>query len=144
MDELTFALEWHKQAVPNPTVENACIQIGCHYEEVAEMLGAVLCDDSAFAVDGDAVEFKSLNSRYLGRVYNLTPSQKIEILDALCDQIVTAAGIAHSMGFDLIGALAEVNDSNFSKFVDGKAVFDANGKIDKPASYRKPDLTKFI
>ena len=30
-------LKWFKKAVPEPTIENACIQIGCHYEEFSEM-----------------------------------------------------------------------------------------------------------
>lgn len=68
---------------------------------------------------------------------------KIELLDSLCDQIVTAIGVAHMMGFDIESALNEVNRSNWSKFIDGKAVFDENGKIAKPDTYSKPDLTSF-
>ena len=69
---------------------------------------------------------------------------RTELLDALCDQIVTAVGVAHMFGLDIEGALAEVNRSNWSKFVDGKPTFDANGKIAKPATYSKPDLTPFL
>ena len=29
--------EWFKAAKPNPSTEDVCVQIGCHYEEVAEM-----------------------------------------------------------------------------------------------------------
>ena len=47
-------------------------------------------------------------------------------------------------GLDIEGALAEVIRSNYSKFVDGKPVFDANGKIAKPATYSPPDLTAFV
>jgi hypothetical protein len=42
---------------------------------------------------------------------------------------------------DIVGALREVNRSNYSKFVNGRAVFDENGKIKKGADYSKPDLT---
>jgi predicted HAD superfamily Cof-like phosphohydrolase len=69
---------------------------------------------------------------------------KIELLDSLADQIVTAIGVAHMFGFDISGALAEVNRSNFSKFEDGKPVFDANGKITKGKNYTPPELTPYI
>ena len=48
------------------------------------------------------------------------------------------------MGFDMAGALAEVNKSNWSKFKDGAPVFDGNGKIAKADGYFKPDLAKFL
>ena len=32
----------------------------------------------------------------------------------------------------------------FSKFEDGKPVFDANGKITKGKNYTPPDLTSYI
>ena len=51
---------------------------------------------------------------------------------------------SHMFGLDIEGALAEVIRSNYSKFVDGKPVFDANGKIAKPATYSPPDLTAFV
>jgi hypothetical protein len=51
---------------------------------------------------------------------------------------------AHMFGLDLIGALNEVNRSNYSKFVDDKAVFNENGKIAKGPNYSKPDLTPFL
>ena len=49
----------------------------------------------------------------------LTESQRIAVLDAICDQIVTAVGVAYMMGMDIEGALAEVNRSNWSKFKGG-------------------------
>ena len=75
---------------------------------------------------------------------NVEDVDRTELLDALCDQIVTAVGVAHMFGLDIEGALAEVTRSNYSKFVDGAPVFDANGKIAKPATYSKPDLTPFL
>ena len=53
-------------------------------------------------------------------------------------------GVAQGHGWDIMGALAEANRSNWSKFVDGCPVFDANGKIAKPASYSPPELSPFV
>ena len=67
-----------------------------------------------------------------------------ELLDALCDQIVTAVGVAYMLGMDIQGALNEVNRSNWSKFVDGKAVFNEQGKIAKSENYTPPQLVEFV
>lgn len=135
-------LKWFKKAVPEPTVENACTQAGCHFEEFSEMLVAIgfykSCDTVA-SVDRIAEHFKA------GKVSNFSEDiNKIELLDSLCDQIVTAVGVAHMLGMDIEGALDEVNRSNWSKFENGNPVFDENGKIKKGQSYFKPVLSKFV
>lgn len=129
--------QWFRLAVPEPNERNRQVQIGCHFEEVSEMQEA-LRDPSEITAGELAWEYK--------RTLNwLDPNpDRIALLDSLCDQIVTAIGVAHMFGMDIQGALAEVNRSNWSKFVDGKPVFDANGKIAKPASYSKPDLKRFV
>lgn len=67
-----------------------------------------------------------------------------ELLDALCDQIVTATGVGTFLGMNVPGGLAEVNRSNYSKFVDGQPVFDENKKVMKGPDYTKPNLKPFI
>src|SRR5690606_12600982 len=68
----------------------------------------------------------------------------VEHLDALADQIITAVGCAHMARMDIIGALDEVNRSNFSKFEDGKPVFNDQGKIKKGRGYSEPELERFV
>ena len=135
-------LKWFKKAVPEPTEKTQMVQIGCHFEEFSEMLvsiGFYKRSDTVRAVDEIANHFKA------GKVANFSGDiNKIELLDSLCDQIVTAVGVAHMLGMDIEGALDEVNRSNWSKFENGSPVFDENGKIKKGASYFKPDLTRFI
>ena len=48
------------------------------------------------------------------------------------------------LGMDPVGGLAEVNESNWSKFVDGEPQFDENKKIKNGPNYRKPDLSPFV
>lgn len=140
-DPLTDTVNWFKEAKPEPTDKDICVQIGCHYEEMSEFDSAISnnCEDNAY------------NSEYYKRTKDceaakLKPGRvnSVEVLDALADQIVTAVGVAYMMGFDIIGALTEVNASNWSKFVDGKAVTDENGKIIKGSGYFKPELEGFI
>ena len=135
---------WFEIAIPEPTIEQACIQIGCHAEECAEMFESIDDRDAMLDIDYVAKRYKSQHDELLFKLYDATKQTRIDLLDSLCDQIVTAIGVAHMLGMDIDGALEEVNRSNHSKFEDGAAVFDNNGKITKGKHYGKPELSKFI
>ena len=135
--------EWFKAAKPNPSTADACVQIGCHYEEVSEM-SAVLYDDVGYALATTALKYQRNHSWYIGAVEELSADARVELLDALCDQVVTAVGVAYMMGMDIEGALAEVNRSNWSKFEGGVPVFNEQGKIAKGAEYTPPELSDYI
>lgn len=139
-DHISDIKGWFELAVPEPTDKNRAVQIGVHFEEVGEMLQTLPTHHPCLRDDlGDVA-----NGYKKRHEVNGEDVDRIELLDALCDQIVTAVGVAHMFGMDIEGALAEVTRSNWSKFVDGKPTFDANGKIAKPATYSKPDLTPFL
>ena len=136
--------EWFKAAKPNPSTADVCVQIGCHYEEVSEM-GAALCDDGVVCELADtALLYQRNHSWYIGAVEELSADARVELLDALCDQVVTAVGVAYMMGMDIEGALAEVNRSNWSKFEGGVPVFNEHGKIAKGVEYTPPELSDYI
>ena len=135
--------EWFEAAKPNPSTADACVQIGCHYEEVSEM-SAVLDDDVDDELVDTAILYKIKHSEYIGVLEELSADARVELLDALCDQIVTAVGVAYMMGMDIEGALAEVNRSNWSKFKGGVPVFNEQGKIAKGAEYTPPELSDYI
>lgn len=136
--------EWFKAAKPNPSNADVCVQIGCHYEEVAEM-NAVLNYDVEYMLAATAQEYQMYYSGYLGAALEeLNADARVELLDALCDQIVTAVGVAYMMGMDIEGALAEVNRSNWSKFEGGVPVFNEQGKIAKGVQYTPPELSDYI
>jgi len=148
METLKSIVQWHAAARPEPTLKQLSVQVGCHLEEVAEMLATL-------PVPGERVEYVRqcmdivatlAHSLKSGKIPLREPSrdEKVALLDALCDQVVTAAGVAHCAGLDILGGLAEVNSSNWSKFVDGKPLFDENGKITKGPNYRKADLKGFV
>ena len=131
---------WFKAAKPNPSTADACVQIGCHYEEVSEM-SAVLYDNVKYALADTALAYKMNRSWYTGAA---SADARVELLDALCDQVVTAVGVAYMMGMDIEGALAEVNRSNWSKFEGGVPVFNEHGKIAKGVEYTPPELSDYI
>ena len=144
-EPLSDTLKWFELAVPKPTGKNLAIQYGCHLEEVAEMLEAIGDIEESQHLDclGDYYKQTAINEVTTVNI-NKEPQRDTEILDSLCDQIVTALGVGYMFGFDMQKALAEVVRSNFSKFENGKPVFDDNGKIKKGANYTPPQLQEFI
>ena len=135
--------EWFKAAKPNPSTADVCVQLGCHYEEVSEM-SAVLYDGVEDELVDTAIMYKIKHIAYLGAVEELSADARVKLLDALCDQVVTAVGVAYMMGMDIEGALAEVNRSNWSKFEGGVPVFNEHGKIAKGVEYTPPELSDYI
>ena len=68
-----------------------------------------------------------------------------EIADALTDILYVTYGAGHSFGIDLDKCFLEVQKSNMSKLgVDGKPIYNKDGKIMKGPNYFKPNLEKII
>jgi predicted HAD superfamily Cof-like phosphohydrolase len=150
MDTLKRTKEWFELAVPEPELKNFNSQLGCHFEEVGEMLSAIHGNTyvAQFLIGTAKAAIENL-SRHIKENSNeaqvaIAKHNQANFLDALCDQTVTATGVAHMMGHDFIGAMSEVNRSNFSKFVDGKPVFNTNAKIIKGKDYTEPNLKPFL
>lgn len=141
---LTSILTWFQTAVPHPSRDNFRVQSGCHLEEVGEMLQVMFDPLDPLTLDtveaADEMKAGKLHPRYPGE---LTDSEKADLLDALCDQIVTAIGIAHMARFNIIGALNAVDQANWAKFPGGKPQFDRNGKVEKPEGWEPANVVPF-
>lgn len=144
-------IQWFQKAVPEPTAKNLTVQVGVHLEEVAEFIEALLphlspaCNLQA----GDAYQAltklsKLLKTAPVADYIDDTFCREPAALDAVVDQMVTNTGIAYMAGWNILGAFNEVNRSNWSKFVDGKPVFNVNGKIVKGENYTPPHLTPYL
>jgi len=69
----------------------------------------------------------------------------VEVADALTDILYVTYGAGHSFGIDLDKCFNEVQESNMSKLsVNGKPIYNEQGKVMKGPKYFKPDLTKFL
>lgn len=138
-DVLTSIKKWFELAVPAPNEINKSVQLGCCIEECSELLRAY--GIKIEQLDDTANKLKT--STNISKTVEQTESKE-EVLDALCDIIVTCVGVAHMYNFDITGALQEVSDSNWSKFENGLPVFNEHGKIAKGRNYRPPALGKFV
>jgi hypothetical protein len=137
--------QWHQKARPSISNKSFNVQLGCHFEEVAEMVEALLIhgNDDARAVASTTLN--SLQTLALGLktgIYQANITNRKDFADAIGDQIVTAVGAGYNANMDVPEIAKRVDESNWSKFHDGKAIFDANGKVAKNlATYKEADLT---
>ena len=138
---------WHERARPEPTAANFSVQLGCHFEEICEMLECIEISDKSTGDLVAAYEYilGMANDLKSGKANaDIVKYQKGNFLDSLADQVVTSVGVAHCAGMDMTEACKLVNASNWSKFVDGQPVFTDAGKIAKGPDYAPPDLRGLV
>ena len=131
---------WHRRARPKPTDEDFNVQLGCHFEEIEEMMRSIVTDDEDI--------WQTLRSEIAilagllkdGRLKAQVADRK-EFLDSLADQVVTAIGTGYCAGVKTTDGIVAVNRSNFSKFDEtGSPIFNENGKVMKGPRYAPPNL----
>lgn len=148
--------DWFKIAKPEPVTgfppKWLPTQLGAHFEEVAECMLALIGKTTDLSeLPEDNIQLKAYKATkelsdwfYKLDGVGLTKESKVELLDSLADQVVTATGVAYFSKFKFDEALTEVNKSNYSKFVQGKPVLNENGKIIKGKDYFKPELKDYV
>jgi hypothetical protein len=134
---------WHQRVRPNPTDADFRVQLGCHFEEIAEMLAVLRGSNEAAGGDLDlahtAITLLAVSLKQ-GR-YDVEVTDRKEFLDSVADQVVTGIGAAWCARMNATEALRRVNTSNWSKLdFEGKPIRDANGKITKGPDYKPPQL----
>jgi predicted HAD superfamily Cof-like phosphohydrolase len=131
---------WHKRARPKPTDEDFSVQLGCHFEEIEEMMSAIVTDDDDIWETMRSEIFIVATMLKEGRLKAKVADRK-ELLDSIADQIVTAVGAGYCAGMKTSNAVAAVNRSNYSKFdKDGMPIFNEHGKVTKGPDYTPPNL----
>jgi hypothetical protein len=139
--------DWHRKARPNPTEQNFNVQLGCHFEEIAEQIETL-----SFTSNEDFPLIKGEDSSayfYIKTLADMLKEGKINaiiddrkgFLDSVGDQVVTGIGSAYCANMKATEAIRRINTSNWSKYdSDGNPIFNANGKIAKGPDYKEPDL----
>lgn len=132
---------WHKRARPEPTVKDFSVQLGCHFEEIVEMMDTLKIPNAAGTLC-EARDTLFLLATWLKKgIVGAQIADREMLLDSIADQIVTSVGVAHCAGMNAAGALERVNTSNWSKFDEnGEPLRDESGKIKKGPNYKPPVL----
>lgn len=127
---------------------HASTQIGCHLEEVAELLECLRLDSEGgtLVIERITQDLVWLAGKVKSGAYIAHIPEYIRdvALDALCDAEVTGNGVAYLADFDKEGADAAVLASNDAKLVDGRPVLLEGGKIGKPEGWKAPDLSLYV
>ena len=134
---------WHRRARPKPTEEDFSIQLGCHFEEIVEMIDTLYfsSDGVEYEVRSTRVALNALARMLKSGELSATINDRKEFLDSIGDQVVTSVGAGYCAGMKTADAVAAVNRSNYSKFdKNGYPIFNENGKIAKGPDYAPPNL----
>lgn len=135
--------DWAQAARPNPDNRDFHVQLGCHFEEVAEMVEMLRVTKPTLGDISNTSVANPLDLRLVkGLLQLLAQGLKqgtlcVEVTDPenflreMCDQVVTSIATCQTAGMAAVTALELVNKSNWSKFVDGKPLKDVNGKVIK-------------
>jgi predicted HAD superfamily Cof-like phosphohydrolase len=88
----------------------------------------------------DLIEEELLELKEAIKQKNIT-----ETADALTDILYVTYGAGHALGINLDQCFDEVQNSNMSKLdINGKPIYDKNGKVMKGPNYFKPNLKKYL
>ena len=135
--------EWFAVVLANdaPGTDRFPVQLGCHLEEVAEMLQEIyvpapeLGQALAEARANLTVAANALKSGH-ERLVVINPEA---FEDSLLDQLVTGTGLLKMRGANVAESVARVDVANFKKFVDGKPVYKDGGKVGKGPNFWSPE-----
>lgn len=131
---------WHKHARPEPTAADFNVQLGCHFEEIEEMMRSIVTNDEE-VWQKIRLQLFALSALLKTGAMTATVHYRNGFLDSIADQVVTGLGAAHCAGMKGAVACDRVNASNWSKFDhNSQPVRDVNGKITKGPNYQPPVL----
>lgn len=146
-DSVELCLDFFKAAVPAPTNKNVMTQMGCHFEEVREMIQEIIPanGEAAYILNQAEMAVHQLAEMLKRHEDSISGVNRVGMLDAIADQMVTAIGSAYMMRMNILGGFIEVNQSNLSKFdKNGYPIFDKNQKVTKGPFYKKAELEQFV
>ena len=107
-DIITQTTRWFELAHGDQGYQKRTVQLGVHFEEVGEMLAALKSGDygtSVLLAEAQTVmEALALHLKQNSKTVRIS-AERVLLLDSLCDQVVTAAGVAYDFGFKYPQAL---------------------------------------
>lgn len=135
--------EWFAVVLANdaPGTDRFPVQLGCHLEEVVEMLNEVYVADSDVnsALEEACIELTKVAEALKSGQQEVSVDNTGAFEDSLLDQLVTGTGLLKMRGADVAESVARVDVANFTKFVDGKPVYKDGGKVGKGPNFWNPE-----
>ena len=136
---------WFEKVRKYPTKRDLSVQIGVHFEEVSEMIAELTSTDARTVERLEAAQDALVVlATHLKQSGDVSIVNRARMLDALCDQVVTATGVAHDAHMQILEGLRRVNAANYTKFENGDPVFDMHGKLRKGSNYVPANLEGLV
>ena len=135
--------EWFAVVLENdaPGTDRFPIQMGCHLEEVVEMLVELeLEDELRQEVETAVASLTKVADALKTAQVEVGTKNEVAFCDSLLDQRVTGTGLLKMQGVDVAETVARVDVANFTKFVDGKPLYKEGGKIAKGPDFWNPEF----
>lgn len=146
-DSVQDCYDFFIKGFPESGPKNFRTQLGIFFEEIAETMDQL---DASSQEDkvlihylGNAIKQAGEHLKNSNGVIGI--KDRVELLDGICDVMVTAVGLGRHANMDVPGGFKEVNRSNNSKFGEnGEPILDKNLKLIKGPLYTKPELKSFV
>ena len=135
--------EWFAVVLENdaPGTDRFPVQLGCHLEEVVEMLVELELEDELSQEVANAVaSLTKVADALKSARAEVGTKNEVAFNDSVLDQRVTGTGLLKMMGVDVAECVARVDVANFTKFVDGKPLYKEGGKITKGPNFWNPEF----
>lgn len=135
--------EWFAAVLANdaPGTDRFPVQLGCHLEEVVEMLVELEVEDGLRKeVETAVASLTKVADALKTAQVEVGTKNEVAFTDSVLDQRVTGTGLLKMQGVDVAETVARVDVANFTKFVDGKPLYKEGGKIAKGPNFWNPEF----
>ena len=135
--------EWFAVVLENdaPGTDRFPVQLGCHLEEVVEMLVELeLEDELSREVENAVASLTKVADALKTARTEVGTKNEAAFCDSVLDQRVTGTGLLKMQGVDVAECVARVDVANFTKFDNGKPLYKEGGKIAKGPNFWNPEF----
>lgn len=150
VDAVHAFMQIAEQTVGKFTPEQACLYTGLQLEKLAEQLQVIsegcLTPSTKASLTELAQRMQAVGMEFKQGLHrgDILRCNHAQLIDGQFDSAWVAAAALASTSVAPYGVIAHGAYTNLSKFPDGKAIKDANGKIQKPPGWQPPDFEPFV
>jgi hypothetical protein len=150
---VTALTDWFERTLPSPNYQDTHRQFSLLIEQQIALL---VClqeagntthsrDEIGFSISVLDFLSRRFSAHTAGIEVDIKALDRISVIHALCQQLVSIVGIAHALELDLEGAVQELIKSNRSCLdQDGNPLFNLQRKLVPAPGFKVPDYTSYI
>ena len=146
-------ITWFDKTSPHSNEDHTHKQLAKHLEKISGMLvslkgvGRDYNTREQLSLSADVMSHvqRQIKAGHNGIELVLKDIDTAELLQSLCNQIISSIGVAHALNLDIVGALSELAECNISRFdEEGNPIFNEQMNLVNGPDFTAPDLTPYI